>query len=92
MAPFVAEPALLYTGTTERFDPFSGDGWWRTTLAGSAVLATATGVTVLAGRRLTRPIGALTAAAGCTSGGGCSRADGDDTGSPRETRRIGGGT
>ncbi len=63
MAPFVAEPALLYTGTTERFDPFSGDGWWRTTLAGSAVLATATGVTVLAGRRLTRPICALTAAA-----------------------------
>jgi two-component system sensor histidine kinase BaeS len=63
IAPFVAEPALLYTGTADRFDPFSGDGWWRTTLAGLAVLATATGVTVLAGRRLTRPISALTAAA-----------------------------
>ncbi|WP_207781976.1 sensor histidine kinase [Phytoactinopolyspora limicola] len=60
---YVAGPALLYTGSTERFDPFFGDGWWRTMLAGLAVLAAATGVTVLAGRRLTRPIHALTGAA-----------------------------
>lgn len=63
IAPFIAEPVLLYTGNTDRFDPFSGAGWWRTTLAGLAVLVTATGITVLAGRRLTRPISALTAAA-----------------------------
>ncbi|NDL58028.1 sensor histidine kinase [Phytoactinopolyspora mesophila] len=63
MEDFVAEPALLYSGDAGRFDPFFGDGWWRTTLAGLAVLAAATGVTVLVGRRLTRPIHALTTAA-----------------------------
>lgn len=61
--PFLPDPALLYTGSIERFDPFFGDGWWRTMLAGLAVLTVATGVTVWAGRRLTRPIRALTAAA-----------------------------
>ncbi|NED95381.1 HAMP domain-containing protein [Phytoactinopolyspora alkaliphila] len=64
MEDFVAEPALLYSGDAGRFDPFFGDGWWRTVLAGAAVLIAATGVTVLAGRRLARPIRALTAAAG----------------------------
>ncbi|AYY11418.1 HAMP domain-containing protein [Actinobacteria bacterium YIM 96077] len=63
MESFTADPVVMYTGTTERFDPFFGDGWWRTVLAGLAVLAAATGVTVLVGRRMTRPIHALTAAA-----------------------------
>lgn len=63
MSGFVADPALLFTGNTDRFDPF-GSGWWRTMTVTLAVLIVATGVTVLAGRRLTRPIRALTAAAG----------------------------
>lgn len=62
LEPFVADPAVLYTGSSDRFDALSGDGWWRTALAGLAVLAVAAGVTVFAGRRLTRPIRALTAA------------------------------
>ncbi|WP_129664296.1 sensor histidine kinase [Phytoactinopolyspora endophytica] len=60
MAAFVAEPALLYTGGEERFDPFVGDGLGRTLVAGGSVLAVVTGVTVFGGRRLTRPIRALT--------------------------------
>jgi two-component system sensor histidine kinase BaeS len=63
LSDFVAGPALMYTGSAARFDPFFGDGWRRTALAGVAVLGVATGVTVLAGRRLTRPIRALTGAA-----------------------------
>ena len=63
MEPYLADPALLYIGSTDRFDAFSGDGWVRTVLTGLAVLAAATGVTVLAGRRLTHPIRTLTAAA-----------------------------
>lgn len=61
--PFIADPALLYIGSTDRFDAFSGDGPVRTALTGLAVLAAAAGVTVLAGRRLTHPIRTLTAAA-----------------------------
>lgn len=57
---FAAQPALLYTGTVDRFDPFSGDARWRTVLTALAVLAVATTVTVLVGRRLTRPIRSLT--------------------------------
>ncbi|NED98768.1 sensor histidine kinase [Phytoactinopolyspora halotolerans] len=63
MGAFVAEPALLYTGGEERFNPFVGDGLGRTLVAGGAVLAVVTGVTVFGGRRLTRPIRALTDAA-----------------------------
>lgn len=63
MSEFVAEPALLYTGSVDRFDPF-GAGWWRTVLVALGVLVVASGVTVLAGRQLTSPIRALTTAAG----------------------------
>ncbi|PSK92398.1 two-component system sensor histidine kinase BaeS [Haloactinopolyspora alba] len=61
--PFIADPALLYMGSADRFDAFSGSGWARTLLTGLAVLAVATGVTVVAGRRLTHPIRTLTVAA-----------------------------
>jgi two-component system, OmpR family, sensor histidine kinase BaeS len=55
--PYVAEPADLYLG--DRFDPFSPT----TLMTVAAVLLAATVVTVLAGRRLLRPIHTLTAAA-----------------------------
>ncbi|TDC53791.1 HAMP domain-containing protein [Jiangella ureilytica] len=70
MEPFLADPALLYIGSTDRFDAFSGDGWLRTVLTGLAVLAAATGVTVLAGRRLSHPIRTLTEAAQRMASGG----------------------
>jgi two-component system sensor histidine kinase BaeS len=63
VAPYVAEPALLYLGVTDRFDPFSGNGVGTTLLTASLVITLAAGVTVLAGRRLVRPIHALTGAA-----------------------------
>ncbi|SDU38640.1 sensor histidine kinase [Jiangella alkaliphila] len=63
MEPFLADPALLYIGSTDRFDAFTGDGWVRTALTGLGVLAAATGVTVFAGRRLSHPIRTLTDAA-----------------------------
>jgi two-component system, OmpR family, sensor histidine kinase BaeS len=87
MGDFVAEPALLYSGDAGRFDPFFGDGWWRTTLAGLAVLAAATGVTVLVGRRLTRPIHALTAAA--TRMGNGDHSARVDVGGQSELARLG---
>jgi two-component system sensor histidine kinase BaeS len=61
--PYVAPPAELYLGTSDDFTPFSADGWWRTAGAVAAVLLAAALVTVLAGRRLVRPILALTGAA-----------------------------
>ena len=70
MEPYLADPALLYIGSGDRFDAFSGDGWIRTVLTGLAVLAAATGVTLLAGRRLTHPIRTLTAAAQQLASGG----------------------
>ncbi|TDD65335.1 HAMP domain-containing protein [Jiangella aurantiaca] len=70
MEPYLADPALLYIGSTDRFDPFSGDGWVRTVLTALGVLAAATGVTVLAGRRLSHPIRTLTAAAQQLASGG----------------------
>ncbi|PRX98073.1 sensor histidine kinase [Allonocardiopsis opalescens] len=63
LRPLVAEPADLYLGTSDRFDAFSPQGWWRTAATALAVLAAAAVVTVLAGRRLVRPILALTEAA-----------------------------
>lgn len=61
--PYVAPPADLYLGESDRFDPFSPTGWWRTAMTVAAVLLVATVVTVLAGRRLLRPIHTLTTAA-----------------------------
>lgn len=61
--PFVAPPAELYLGSSDRFDVFSGEGWRRTAATAAVVLAVAAAVTVLAGRRLVRPILALTGAA-----------------------------
>jgi two-component system sensor histidine kinase BaeS len=60
--PYVAPPADLYLGTSDRFDVFSVEGWRRTAATTAVVLAAAAAVTVLAGRRLVRPILALTAA------------------------------
>lgn len=61
--PYVASPAELYLGTSDRFDPFSPDGLWRTAATTAVILLAAATITVLAGRRLLRPILALTAAA-----------------------------
>ncbi|EHR48491.1 signal transduction histidine kinase [Saccharomonospora marina XMU15] len=61
--PYVAGPVDLYLGTSDRFDPFSADGSWRTATTVGIVLLVAAAVTALAGRRLVRPIRALTAAA-----------------------------
>jgi two-component system sensor histidine kinase BaeS len=63
LRPIVAPVALLYLGTSDRFDPFSPDGWWRTGLTVVVVLAAVAAVTVLTGRRLVAPIGALTTVA-----------------------------
>lgn len=70
MEPFLADAALLYIGTTDRFDALSGDGWVRTALTGLGVLAAATGITVFAGRRLSHPIRTLTEAAQRLASGG----------------------
>ncbi|MCE7000408.1 HAMP domain-containing histidine kinase [Saccharothrix sp. S26] len=61
--PHVAVPADLYLGESDRFDPFSPDGRWRTAAAVVAVLLVAVAVAVPAGRRLAHPIGVLTVAA-----------------------------
>jgi two-component system sensor histidine kinase BaeS len=61
--PYVAAPVDLYLGESDRFDPFSPDGWWRTAATVAVVLLVAAVVTVLAGRRVVHPIRALTAAA-----------------------------
>ncbi|WP_129841599.1 HAMP domain-containing sensor histidine kinase [Streptomyces sp. RFCAC02] len=61
--PYVAPPAELYLGTSDRFAPFSAEGWWRTAVTAAGVLLAATLVTVLAVRRVVRPILALTGAA-----------------------------
>ncbi|NEE00391.1 sensor histidine kinase [Phytoactinopolyspora halotolerans] len=63
MQPYVAPPAQLYLGTSDRFDPFAPDAWWRTAMTVAVVLLVAAVATVLAGRRLVRPILALTGAA-----------------------------
>lgn len=67
--PFVPSPALLYTGSGDRFDPFSGGGLRRTVLTGLGIVVLAAGLTLLAGRRLTRPIRALTEATNQMGGG-----------------------
>ncbi|MBB4929605.1 two-component system sensor histidine kinase BaeS [Lipingzhangella halophila] len=63
MEPYVAPAADLYLGSSERFAPLSPEGWSRTAVTTAVILLVAAAVTVLAGRRLLRPILALTAAA-----------------------------
>jgi two-component system sensor histidine kinase BaeS len=63
LRPHVAPVADLYLGTPDRFDPLSASSRWRTAGAAALILLVAAAVTVLAGRRLVRPIHALTAAA-----------------------------
>jgi two-component system, OmpR family, sensor histidine kinase BaeS len=63
LTPFVAGPVRLYLGTNRgRFDSLTGDAG-RTVITVAGVLALATAITILAGRRLVRPIRGLTAAA-----------------------------
>jgi two-component system sensor histidine kinase BaeS len=61
--PYVAPAADLYLGTSDRFDPFSPEGWRRTAATAAVILLVAAAVTVIAGRRLVRPILTLTTAA-----------------------------
>jgi two-component system sensor histidine kinase BaeS len=64
LTPFVADPARLYVGTTSgRFDILSSDDARRSAATVAAVLLVATAISVFAGRRLVRPVRALTAAA-----------------------------
>lgn len=63
LKPYVASPAKLYLGRADRFNVFSSDGLLRTAATALAVLLLAALVTVFAGRRLVRPILALTGAA-----------------------------
>jgi two-component system sensor histidine kinase BaeS len=63
LRPYVAPAADLYLGTRDRFDPLSAASRWRTAGTAAIILLVAAAVTVLAGRRLVRPIHALTAAA-----------------------------
>lgn len=67
--PHVAPPADLYLGVSDRFDVFSAEGWWRTGATALAVLAVAAVSTIVAGRRLLRPIQQLTTGALRMAGG-----------------------
>jgi two-component system sensor histidine kinase BaeS len=69
LAPYVTPAALLFVTTspgTAVASPFdlSAGNKWRIALAAAAVLVVTVVITVLAGRRLTGPLRALTAAAG----------------------------
>jgi two-component system sensor histidine kinase BaeS len=61
--PYVAPLARLYLGAKSNFNVFSGEGLLRTAATALGVLLIAALVIVLAGRRLVRPILALTGAA-----------------------------
>ncbi|WP_328989773.1 HAMP domain-containing histidine kinase [Kribbella sp. NBC_01245] len=61
--PYVAPRAQLFLGEANRFNVFSGEGLLRTTATALGVLLIASLVMVFAGRRLVRPIVALTGAA-----------------------------
>ncbi len=63
LKPYVAPAARLYLGTDDRFNVFTVAGMLRTGAVALGVLLIAALVTVLAGRRLVRPIVALTGAA-----------------------------
>lgn len=61
--PYVAPRAQLFLGEANRFNVFSGEGLLRTAATALGVLLIASLVMVFAGRRLVRPILALTGAA-----------------------------
>ncbi|MEU4288315.1 ATP-binding protein [Kribbella sp. NPDC026596] len=63
LTPYVAPPAKLYLGAKSTFNVFSGEGMLRTAATALGVLLVAALVMVFAGRRLVRPIVALTGAA-----------------------------
>ena len=63
LKPYVAPPAKLYLGSADRFDVFTLPGLLRTAATALGVLLIAALITVVAGRRLLRPIHALTGAA-----------------------------
>ncbi|WBQ05543.1 sensor histidine kinase [Kribbella sp. CA-293567] len=63
LTPYVAPQAKLYLGAKSSFNVFSGEGLARTAATALGVLLIAALVMVFAGRRLVRPILALTGAA-----------------------------
>ncbi|WP_020386770.1 sensor histidine kinase [Kribbella catacumbae] len=63
LTPYVAPEAKLYLGAKSAFNVFSGEGLARTAATALGVLLIAALVMVFAGRRLVRPILALTGAA-----------------------------
>lgn len=69
LAPYVAPPARLYLGKPDRFNPFSGEGLVRTLATTLGVLLIAALITLFAGRRLVRPIMAVSEAAGRMAAG-----------------------
>lgn len=62
LTPYVAPPAKLYLGAKSTFNVFSGEGLLRTAATALGVLLIAALVMIFAGRRLVRPIVALTGA------------------------------
>ena len=63
LTPYVAPPAQLYLGAKSTFNVFSGEGLARTAATALGVVLIAALVMFFAGRRLVRPIVALTGAA-----------------------------
>ncbi|MFC9694401.1 sensor histidine kinase [Kribbella sp. NPDC056951] len=63
IAPYVAPAAKLYLGSKSTFNVFSGEGMLRTAATALGVMLIAALVMLLTGRRLVRPIVALTGAA-----------------------------
>ncbi|MFG1907126.1 sensor histidine kinase [Kribbella sp. NPDC048928] len=63
LTPYVAPPAQLYLGAKSTFNVFSGEGLVRTAATALGVVLIAALVMLFAGRRLVRPIVALTGAA-----------------------------
>ncbi|MGW6280398.1 sensor histidine kinase [Kribbella sp. NPDC055071] len=62
LTPYVASPAKLYLGAKSTFNVFSGEGMLRTAATALGVLLIAALVMIVTGRRLVRPIVALTGA------------------------------
>ncbi|MFI5735899.1 sensor histidine kinase [Kribbella sp. NPDC051587] len=63
ITPYVAPAAKLYLGSKSSFNVFSGEGMLRTAATALGVMLIAALVMLLTGRRLVRPIVALTGAA-----------------------------